>query len=307
MAPIHISELSKVYRGKKGRRVQALTGLNLEVQQGEVFGFLGPNGAGKSTTIKALVGLIRPSSGESFVFGVPSVDPASRKRVGYLPENPMFYDFLTGREYLRFVGKAYDMSAQAVFDRTKQVLTLLDLSVAADRPIRSYSKGMVQRLGLAQTLLHDPDLFILDEPMSGLDPVGRALVKEIILDLKKQGKTVFFSTHVTSDAERVCDRIGVIVKGVLQEERVVKDLLREGVEGYFCRVRGGTSAFFDKFRPGNCFNGVFEIYVPRGDFDSFSAELIRQGGTFDLIEPRRRDVEDYFLSLVHKHEGESCV
>jgi len=304
--PIQISYLSKIYRGKKGKRVNALTSLSLEIKPGEVFGFLGPNGAGKSTTIKTLMGLIRPTAGDARLFGVPVADPAARKRVGYLPENPAFYDFLTAREYLRFVGEAFGMSNAAILTESNRVLTLLDLQAAADRPMRGYSKGMVQRLGLAQTLLHDPDLYILDEPMSGLDPIGRALVKEIILDLKKRGKTVFFSTHVTADAERVCDRIGVIVNGVLQEERVVSDLLREGVDGYFCRLCGVALASVSSFGAVDCGDGIVEIFVPRDRFDAFAAQMLATGGSFDLIEPHRRDVEDYFLSLVRDSKGVSC-
>ena len=303
MLPISISNLSKIFRGKKGKRVQALQDLSLDIREGEVFGFLGPNGAGKSTTIKTLMGLIRPSAGEARLFGVPAGDPSARRRVGYLPENPAFYDFLTAREYLRFVGTSFKMPPAAIREESARVLALLDLEAAADRPMRGYSKGMVQRLGLAQTLLHGADLFILDEPMSGLDPLGRALVKEIILDLKKKGKTVFFSTHVTADVERVCDRIGVVVGGVLQEERVVSDLLQEGVDGYFCRVRGGERSFSEAFGPVSCTDGVREVFVERGRFDAFAAELLKHGGAFDLIEPRRRDVEDYFLALVRKAEG----
>ena len=304
--PIQISDLSKIYRGKKGKRVNALTALSLEIRPGEVFGFLGPNGAGKSTTIKTLMGLIKPTSGAARLFGVPVADPAARKRVGYLPENPAFYDFLTAREYLRFVGESFGMANDAIRAESDRVLSLLDLQAAADRPMRGYSKGMVQRLGLAQTLLHDPDLYILDEPMSGLDPIGRALVKEIILDLKKREKTVFFSTHVTADAERVCDRIGVIVNGVLQQERVVGDLLREGVDGYFCRVRGVALASVSSIGAVDCGDSIVEIFVPRDRFDAFAAQVLATGGSFDLIEPRRRDVEDYFLSLVRDSKGVSC-
>ena len=303
---ICIRNLSKTYKGKKFRTVHALSDVSLDVESGQVFGFLGPNGAGKSTTIKILMGMIQPTSGDARLFGVPVADPAARRRVGYLPENPAFYDFLTAREYLRFVGEAFGMSNDAIRAESDRVLSLLDLQVAADRPIRGYSKGMVQRLGLAQTLLHDPDLYILDEPMSGLDPIGRALVKEIILDLKKRGKTVFFSTHVTADAERVCDRIGVIVNGVLQEERVVSDLLREGVDGYFCRLRGVALASVSSFGAVDCGDGIVEVFVPRDRFDAFAAQMLATGGSFDLIEPRRRDVEDYFLSLVRDSKGSLC-
>lgn len=306
-APICISQLQKNYRGKRGKKIEALRDLSLTIVPGEIFGFLGPNGAGKSTTIKILIGLIRPSAGEAHLFGVSSGDPMARRRVGFLPENPAFYDFLTAREYLRFVGESFAMSSSAIRTESERVLDLLDLSAAAGRPIRGYSKGMVQRLGLAQTLLHDPDLYILDEPMSGLDPIGRALVKEIILDLKKTGKTVFFSTHVTADAERVCDRIGVIIDGVFQEERVVGELLRDGIDGYFCRVRGLAAETLQSFGGVNCGDGICELFVPRDRYDSFAADLLKDAGSFDLIEPRRRDVEEYFLALVRASGGASCA
>jgi ABC-2 type transport system ATP-binding protein len=306
-APIRIFQLQKSYRGKRGKKVEALRDLSLTIVPGEVFGFLGPNGAGKSTTIKILLGLIRPSAGQAHIFGISVADPAARRRVGFLPENPAFYDFLTAREYLRFVGESFAMSSAAIRTESERVLELLDLTAAAGRPIRGYSKGMVQRLGFAQTLLHDPDLYILDEPMSGLDPIGRALVKEIILDLKKAGKTVFFSTHVTADAERVCDRIGVIIDGVFQEERVVGELLREGIVGYFCRVRGVAAEILQSFGGVACGDGICELFVPRDGYDTFAAELLKNGGSFDLIEPRRRDVEEYFLALVRATGETRCA
>ena len=305
--PISISLLQKSYRGKRGKKIEALRDLSLTVVPGEVFGFLGPNGAGKSTTIKILMGLIRQSAGEARIFGIPCEDSAARRHVGFLPENPAFYDFLTAREYLQLVGESFAMPSAAIRTESDRVLELLDLTAAAGRPIRGYSKGMVQRLGIAQALLHDPDLYILDEPMSGLDPIGRALVKDIILDLKRAGKTVFFSTHVTADAERVCDRIGVIVAGTFQEERVVGELLREGIDGYFCRVRGLAAGILQSFGGAPCGDGICELFVPRDSYDFFATDLLKNGGSFDLIEPRRRDVEEYFLALVRAKGEIRCV
>ncbi|MGD0845639.1 MAG: ABC transporter ATP-binding protein, partial [Geobacteraceae bacterium] len=177
MNAIDIRDLSKTFRGKKGSRVEALKGLTLSIDTGEVFGFLGPNGAGKSTTIKIIMGLIRSTSGSALIMGHPTGSPVARRQVGFLPENPAFYDFLTAEEYLNFVGQAFGMAKPLLEKRTDEVLALLELIEARKRPMRGYSKGMVQRLGLAQVLLHDPDVYILDEPMSGLDPLGRALVK----------------------------------------------------------------------------------------------------------------------------------
>jgi len=302
-APIFIDQLHKQYRGKKRKTVNALKGISLTVAPGEVFGFLGPNGAGKSTTIKSLLGLIRPTSGVVKLFGQAANTAKSRTRVGYLPENPAFYDFLSAREYLQFVGRSFGMAVDDIRHQSQKVLSLLGLEDAANRPIRGYSKGMVQRLGIAQTMLHDPDLYILDEPLSGLDPLGRTLVKDLILDLKNRGKTVFFSTHVTADAERVCDRIGVIIDGVLHPEQVVSELLRDGVDGYFCRVVGGDQNLLKRFSAVSGSGDVYEVFVPHADYNTFAAELLASGGLFDLVEPRRRDIEDYFLALVEKFKG----
>jgi ABC-2 type transport system ATP-binding protein len=307
MNSIEIKGLTKTFKGKKRSSVEALKNLDLSVQQGEVFGFLGPNGAGKSTTIKILMGLISPTSGDAHIMGTEISSREARRHVGYLPENPAFYDYLSAEEYLTFVGRTFSLSASLLREKREEVLRLLDLWDVRKRPLRGYSKGMVQRVGLAQVLIHDPDVYILDEPMSGLDPIGRALVKDIILDLKKQGKTVFFSTHVTADAERVCDRIGVIVDGLFQEERVVGDLLREGVDGYFCRVRGLASEAMHDYDVVTRVEDVCELFVPRDRYNAFAADLLKNGGSFDLVEPRRRDIESYFLELVRTSGESRCA
>lgn len=295
---IVIDHLSKVYRGKRGQQVDALVDLSFRVERGEVFGFLGPNGAGKSTTIKTLMGLVSPSSGVALLCGQPVSAVTSRQSVGYLPENPAFYDFLTGREYLSFVAGTFRMSGHDAKLAIDHWLDRLELKDASSRPIRSYSKGMVQRLGLAQALLHDPDVYILDEPMSGLDPMGRALVKNLIRELKERGKTVFFSSHITSDIELVCDRFGVIVAGRLRALLPVEQILEQGVEGYTVQV-GGCKA--EQLAPFICRakgDGVLEVDVPRPDFCEFSRRLDAAGGEVRLIETRRKDLESFFLEIV---------
>lgn len=294
--PIVIDNLSKEYRGKRGRKVQALKGLCLGVSTGEVFGFLGPNGAGKSTTIKALVGLIRPSSGCVELFGSPVEDPAARRRIGYLPENPSFYDHLTAFEYLVMVGRVFGMAGPDIRNSADRVLRLLELAAAAHRPIRGYSKGMVQRLGLAQALLHDPDLYILDEPMSGLDPIGRALVKQIMLDLKARGKTVFFSTHVTSDVEAVCDRVAMLAEGELRFEGAVQAVLEAEVAGYVLQV-SKAPWLGDAVEVGE---GLRQTYVLRDELSGFLRQLAEKGGEVLFMEPRRRDLEAFFLDMVRR-------
>lgn len=302
MNALEIKGLTKVYRGKRGNKVEALTNLDLSIDKGEVFGFLGPNGAGKSTTIKIVMGLISASSGDAAVFGTSVVNPSGRIKVGYLPENPSYYDFLTAREYLAFVGKSFGMEEALITTESGKVLQLMELSEAADRPIRGYSKGMVQRLGLAQALLHDPDLFILDEPMSGLDPLGRALVKEIIKDLKLRGKTVFFSTHITSDVEIVCDRVGVIVGGRLRAVDNIDNILQSGIEGYHVQVKIEAPAeeLFAGFEATVKSGSTMELYVPKGSFNLFMSKVMKANLEVDNIEPKRKDLESFFLDIVAK-------
>lgn len=298
MNSLEIERLSKVYKGKKGKKVQALVDLNLSVAKGEVFGFLGPNGAGKSTTIKSIMGLIKPACGTILVNGKSYDDPTARFSLGYLPENPSFYEFLTGREYLAFVGKAHRMAKATVTREIGKVMSLLDLEAAADRAIRGYSKGMVQRLGLAQALLHDPDLYILDEPMSGLDPIGRALVKDIIRRLKDRGKTIFFSTHITADVEAVCDRVGVIVNGRLRVVESVEHIMQSGIEGYFVQVEGYTpDVDATRYHLALSKNQLYEGYIPKESFNAFMQEVIHTGAKVEMIETRRKDLESFFLTI----------
>lgn len=303
MLPIHAENLAKTYKDRRRGSIVALKDLNLQIGAGEIVGFLGPNGAGKSTTIKTLVGQIRATTGQAWLFGVPVDAPAARRRIGYLPENPAFYDFLTAREYLVLVGRSYGMSSVDIEQQSDRVLELLDLRSAERRPIRGYSKGMVQRLGLAQTLLHDPDLYILDEPMSGLDPLGRALVKQIMTDLKHRGKTIFFSTHVTADVEAVCDRVAVIVSGKLQTVSQVSTLLEKGIEGYIIHLAGGSESLYTGLDTSVRLDGVCEVFVPRGDLNRFMAEVAREGVEVQLIEPRRRNLEQFFLDIVQRETG----
>ena len=291
MPAIEILDIYKTFRAQKGSRVEALRGVSLTVDKGEVFGFLGPNGAGKSTTIKVLIGLIKPSSGHARIMGHETGSHHARKQVGFLPENPSFYDFLTGEEYLAFVARTFRMDDEQVREESKKVLKLLDLWNARKRPIRGYSKGMVQRLGLGQALIHDPDVYILDEPMSGLDPIGRALVKDIILDLKEKGKCVFFSTHITADVETVCDRVGIIVNGSLQRVEQVRSILTEGIIGYHLRTR----------MPGS--DSMNDADVSREGLATAIAGIQATGEEITLIEPKRKDLEAFFLDIV---KGGKC-
>ncbi|KAA0895260.1 ABC transporter ATP-binding protein [Oryzomonas rubra] len=302
MNMLDIRGLSKTFIGKRRLRVEALRDLTLSIAQGEIFGFLGPNGAGKSTTIKCLMGLIRPTVGTATIMGEQIGSVASRAKIGFLPENPAFYDYLTAEEYLRFVGKTFKMPEALLTRRTDETLKQLELWDARKRPMRGYSKGMVQRVGLAQTMIHDPDLYILDEPMSGLDPIGRALVKDIILDLKKRGKSVFFSTHITDDVEKVCDRVGVIVKGQLEALDSVENIVRQGIEGYIVQTRlsrGNHEALggFSVVRTNETF---IEYFVPVAGFNEFMALAGQHSVEVTLVETKRKDLESFFLEIVGK-------
>ncbi len=235
---IKIDGVSKEFKeGIGGKRVRALEGLKLEIGKGEVFGFLGPNGAGKSTAIKILLNLIYPDRGSAFLMDRPVVDKNVRRFVGYLPENPYFYDYLTAEELLGFGGRTSGLEKSEIKIRTEALLTKVNLGHASKRQLRTYSKGMVQRAGLALALVHNPEVVILDEPMSGLDPLGRKMVGDLILELKSQGKTVFFSSHILTDIERFCDRAGIIVKGTLRVVDTLKSFLSNGstLEDVFVR------------------------------------------------------------------------
>jgi len=208
----------------QGKKV-AVKDLNLSVQAGEVFGFLGPNGAGKTTTMNVLLGFVNATSGAAFLFGVNVREPIARQRIGYLPELTYYYKFLTAEELLRFYARIFGIPRAQTDQRIDQLLKLVELESARKRPIKTYSKGMQQRVGLAQALINNPDLLILDEPTSGLDPLGRMKVREIIQRLKNEGKTVFFSSHELGEVETVCDRVAIIAEGELKVEGSVGELV----------------------------------------------------------------------------------
>ncbi|TKB09384.1 ABC transporter ATP-binding protein [Desulforhopalus sp. IMCC35007] len=224
-AAISISGVSKTYRtGFWGKKFVALDALSLSVEKGEILGYLGPNGAGKTTTFKVLLDLIRPDSGTLSIFGDPA-DQKARERVGYLPENPYFYMYLTAEETLHFHGRLRGMKGEARKKRIPELLHLVGLEHAKSRSLKKFSRGMLQRIGIAQALVNNPDILILDEPMSGLDPNGRKQMRDIILGCRDQGKTVIFSSHILSDVEIMCDRAAIIRQGKLQEIVQVSEML----------------------------------------------------------------------------------
>src|SRR5712692_4755616 len=226
MTPIRTDGLTKEFRLGLGRqRVVALDRLNLEVNQGEIFGFLGHNGAGKTTAIKLLLGLLTPTAGTAWILDRPITDVAVKQEVGFLPESPYFYEYLTAEEFLTFYGQLFGLGGQRLARKVDELLEMVRITDARRLPLRKFSKGMLQRVGLAQALINDPQLVILDEPMSGLDPIGRREVRDIILQLKDRGKTVFFSTHILPDVEMICDRVGILVRGRLRSVGAIHELV----------------------------------------------------------------------------------
>ena len=228
-AILRIDNLRVVYSGAgRGQPTKvAVRDLTLSVYRGEVFGFLGPNGAGKTTTMNVLLGFVTPTAGDAYLFGVNVREPIARQRIGYLPELTYYYKFLSAEELLRFYSKIFGIPKAQVEARIDSVLKLVELDHARKRPIRTYSKGMQQRAGLAQALINNPDLLILDEPTSGLDPIGRMKVREIIQRLKDEGKTVFFSSHELGEVETVCDRVAILNGGELKAEGRVAELVQK--------------------------------------------------------------------------------
>lgn len=225
----HVS-LSRVT--KKIGKSTILSDISLSLEEGEVFGFLGPNGAGKTTTMKAILGIIEPTSGKVEIFGKSPHDLSVKKRIGFMPENTYLYKYLTADEFLDFNGKFYDLNREVLEIRKKEVIEKVGLAHAKNKKLNTYSKGMLQRIWLAQAILHDPEIVFLDEPMSGLDPIGRKMVKDLLIELKKAGKTIFFNTHILSDVEAICDSFGIIVWGKLVARMKVSHL-DQPLENYF--------------------------------------------------------------------------
>jgi ABC-2 type transport system ATP-binding protein len=302
MEPIRTEALIKVYKkGLRQQRVQAVNGLSLSVAEGEIFGFLGPNGAGKSTTIKVLCDLIRPTAGRAAILGRDVRDPEARRHMGYLPENPSYYPFLTAWELLRFHGDLHGIGETTLRARGEELLAAMELTEAANRPVRTYSKGMVQRFGIAAALIHDPELLIFDEPMSGLDPLGRKLVIDLMADLRKRGKTIFFSTHILADVETICDRIGVLVGGKLVYEGAMEAVRSSAIRCYEV-IFDGDPARVSALAwpvPGDL-RGQADLHVLEVSPEHFEAAIrfvLDHGLRIRRIEPKRQRLEELFTDL----------
>lgn len=304
---IVLENLSKVYQtGFWMRSFLAVDDLNLSVQEGEAFGFVGPNGAGKTSTIKILVGLQRPSSGNAYLHGISVLDPTSRYRLGFLPERPYFYTHLSAREVLRFYGGLLKMPKKELHTRMEYLLERVNMTAFADVPLGKYSKGMLQRVGLCQTLLHDPQVILLDEPMSGLDPVGRALVRDLILEEKHKGKTVFFCSHVLSDVESICDRVAILIKGKIRSMGSIDELVKDEQPKVQCRFKAPLN-FEGSLSLGEelLLDGTLRVTVSKEDLPHLLQTLLHQRAEIIDVLPIRRTLEDVLVDEVQKDLGSS--
>ena len=299
-AALSVARLAKTYRDSWGRRIVALEDVTFSVAPGEIFGLLGPNGAGKSTTLKIVLGLLPATSGLGTLLGKKLGDVATRRRLGFLPESPYFYDYLTAREFLDTCAELTSMPRAGRRDRIEGTLARVGLDPHEKRRLRKFSKGMLQRVGLAQAILHDPELVILDEPMSGLDPVGRRQVRDLILELKAQGKTVIFSSHVLPDVEAVCDRVGILVEGVLRRIGSVRDLMRSDQTDFEIEVRDLPASLRQSWTAEGIARKSGDrtvVAAPgRAEMEERVQQVIRSGAALLAVRPVRASLEDVFLA-----------
>ena len=281
------------------RHKPVLHDVSLCVEPGEIYGFLGPNGAGKTTSMKCLLGLLTPDRGTIEIFGRSGFEPAARQKLGYLPEQPYFYPHLTGRELVDYFGRLFGVPRATRLQRTAMLLERVGMAARADLPIKQYSKGMLQRVGMAQALINDPELVILDEPMSGLDPIGRREIKDIILELKEKGTTVFFSSHILGDAEALCDRVGLLFEGRILAESSVQGLLEERVSYWDTACEGVPddvlTGFVHRTQQGGCLYFRFDDVA---QLDRWVDTVRRVGGRIVQVAPHRPTLEEYFVATV---------
>src|SRR5271155_5858476 len=288
---------------------RSLEGLTMRIEDGEVFGFLGPNGAGKSTTIKLLVGLIFPTAGTAEILGKPITDIEMHRDIGYLPEQPYFYDYLTAAEVLDYFARFHDLTASDRRERVARMLRKVGLETAGKIQLRKYSKGMLQRVGLAQAILHDPKVVILDEPMSGLDPIGRREVRDIILELKHEGRTVLFSTHILSDAEMLCDRVGVIVGGKLRGVGAPGEMVgmkAHGMEILFELPGSGLSAaavIVKATKTGD----RYRLQVSEEELYAALEQLRVAGAKILSVTQVKASLEEYFMHLIEADRAQAAA
>jgi ABC-2 type transport system ATP-binding protein len=305
MAIIEIEGLTKDFQVGfwKKHPVRALDNLNLNVEKGEVFGFLGPNGAGKTTTLKLLMDLIRPTSGSARILGEAVGSVSMRQRIGFLPENPYFYDYLTAEELLLYIGKLFGMSQPALGSKVRTLLENVGLQDARRTQLRKFSKGMIQRIGLAQAIINDPEVIFLDEPMSGLDPLGRRDVRQTILGLKRNGVTVFFSSHILPDVEALCDRVAILNRGHLQQVGALHEILNVKIEAHEIVLAGITA------ETSSGLKSLCDEITPMGErvqlraanpqqVEAIISYALAHGVGLVSVNPIRPSLEDHFFTEV---------
>ncbi len=310
MTVVEIENLTKDFQVGfwKKRPLRALDNLSLQVEKGEVFGFLGPNGAGKTTTLKILMHLLRPTSGVARILGKSVESVSVRRSIGYLPENPYFYDYLTAEELLSYVGRLFGFPKASLDTKVTSLLQRVGLAESRRLQLRKFSKGMVQRIGIAQAIINDPMVVFLDEPMSGLDPLGRMEVRQVIVSLKEVGVTVFFSSHILPDVESLCDRVAILNKGKLQEIGALEEILKVNIEGHEIILAGVTAGDLTTFKT------MCDEVRPMGDRIHLRVSSPEQmesllsfafAGKKELISvnPIRPSLEEYFFREVGKHES----
>lgn len=300
---IETTNLGKLYRTGfwMNRKIESLKNCNLTVYRGETFGLLGQNGAGKTTLLKTLLGIVRPTSGAGILLGQPIGDRSIKEKIGYLPENPYFYDYLTGWEFLEFVAGLFEISKSIQKQRISELLDLVGLSksTAIRKQLRQYSKGMLQRVGMAQALINDPELVFLDEPMSGLDPMGRYQIREIIVSLKEQGKTIFFNSHVLSDVEKICDRIAILVEGELICIGTLDEIL--GTHNtYYVKGKSGDFQVLKQWIPDLEFDNNFWHGHLQGDPQEFLVSLGLMKARLITMNIERLSLEEYFMEQLRE-------
>ena len=298
---IDVRDLRKTYRTPfRRKKVEALNGVTFEVKRGHIFGFVGPNGAGKTTTIRTLMGLIRPTGGTATILGHAIPSRAARYKVGFLPESPYFYDYLTIAELLDLAGRLFGMSRDARRKRADELIERVGLGRARGQSLKKFSKGMLQRAGLAQALMNDPEVVVLDEPTSGLDPIGRKEVRDLILELRDHGKTVFFSSHILTDIEAIADQVAIIARGQLQALGTPAELVKRTVLGIDVTVRIAADAAIDELVAGASHvrrtgDELALTLATDADVDAWLVAARERGAKVIAVEPRHETLEDLFM------------
>lgn len=308
---IVVRDVAKTFRlGLRLKKVEAVRGISLTVNRGEVFGFLGPNGAGKTTTIKMAMGLVRPTRGSIEILGGSMGDSETRNRIGYLPEHPYFHDYLTPVETLNFYGKLFGLSREERAKRIDELLVRVGLNHARQRTLRKFSKGMLQRLGIAQALLNNPDLLVLDEPLSGLDPIGRKEIRDILVEQRAKGVTIFFSSHILSDIEVICENVAIIEGGLIRSMGRLEDLLNPARALHEITCRHGKTELLEQLENSGVQVdrlGEYDRLVVEGELQGTLSHLLENGIEIQSVVPKRESLEDLFVKESTRARGEDAA